>query len=265
MSRLFVQLLSLSKITFLESIRHRALIGLLTVALAFMGFSLVLSALALRDQALRVVTNFGVFSLSFLGVVIAIILGVILVYKEIERKTIYTVLAKPVPRPLFVLGKYLGLAAMLVVTLSLLAGAWFMVVMFRGGEPGIDHIYAVTLIFGEVLLVTSVAVFFSTFASPILSGIFTFGFFLIGRSVPVIEHMLARRTGLFVDVPGLRPMGELLVTGFPDLTVFQASNELLHGIPISTSYVVQALGYSCSYSVVLLSLGVLIFQRRDFI
>ena len=116
MRRLLIQLLSLSKITFLESIRHRALMGLLMVALGFMGFSVVLSALALRDQALRVVTNFGVFSLSFLGVVIAIILGVILVYKEIQRKTIYTVLSKPVPRPLFVMGKYMGLVAMLAVT-----------------------------------------------------------------------------------------------------------------------------------------------------
>ena len=265
MNRLLIQLLSLSKITFLESIRHRALLGLLLVAFGFMGFSLVLSALALQDQALRVVTSFGVFSLSFLGVVIAIILGVILVYKEIQRKTIYTVLSKPVPRPLFVLGKYLGLVAMLTVTLSLLAGVWFLVIIFRGGEPGVDHVYAVTLILGEVLLVTSVAVFFSTFASPILSGIFTFGFFLIGRSVPVVEQMLTRRTGLFVEVPALRPMAEGLVTGFPDLTVFQASNELLHGIPISTPFVVQALGYSLAYCVVLLSLGVLIFQRRDFI
>ncbi len=265
MRRVLVQLGSLSWITFLESIRHRALMGLLLAALGFMGFSLVLSALALQDQALRVVTNFGVFSLSFLGVTIAIILGVILVYKEIERKTIYTVLSKPVPRPLFVLGKYLGLAAMLVVSITLLTGAWFLVIYFRGGVPGIDHFYAAILILAEVLLVTSVAVFFSTFASPVLSGIFTFGFFLIGRNIPVIEHMLRQRKGLFTDFPFLRPVGDLLAQGCPDLTVFQASNELLHGIPISASFVAQAILYAGSYAVVLLSLGVLIFQRRDFV
>lgn len=259
------QLGTLSWITFLESLRNRAFLALVLTALGFLAFSLVLSGLSLRDQSLRVVTDFGVFSLGLLGMVIAVVLGVILVHKEVQRKTIYTVLSKPVPRSLFVVGKYLGLCAMLVVTLAVLMGAWFMVLGFRGGSPSIEHVLATVLVAAEVVLITAVAVFFSTFATPVMSGVFTGGFFLIGRNVPAIEHLLGRKKGVFAEVPVMKSAGEGLARAMPDLTVFQASDYLLHGIPIQGSYVVSAWAYSASYVALFLVLGILAFQRRDFI
>ena len=260
-----LQLASLAWITFLESIRHRALLGLLLTALGFIAFSMVLSALAVRDQAIRVVTDFGLMCASLLGVVTAIILGVILVHKEIARRTIYTVLSKPVPRPLFVLGKYAGLCAMLLTTLVVLLLAWIGVLALRGAAPGLAHLVAAVLVVAEVWVITAVAVFFSTFATPVLSGIFAFGIFLIGRNVPVIDHLLRRKTGLFAENPALRPFGEAMAAIFPDLTAFQVTDYLLHGMDIPWRYVGSSLAYAAAYIIVFLSLGVLLFQRRDFL
>ena len=186
-------------------------------------------------------------------------------HKEIARRTIYSVLSKPVPRPVFVLGKYVGLCGMLLATLLVLSLAWFGVLVARGAVPGLPHIAAALLVLAEVWLITSVAVFFSTFATPVLSGIFAFGIFLIGRNLPVIEHLLRRQTGFFVDNPGLRPVGEGLVAVFPDLTTFQVSDHLLHGMDVPWPYVGASLGYAASYILVFLCLGMLLFQRRDFI
>ena len=260
-----VQLGSLAWISFLESIRHRALLGLLLTSLGFIGFSMVLSALAVRDEGVRVVIDFGLMCISLLGVITAIILGVILVHKEIARRTIYSVLSKPVPRPIFVLGKYAGLCGMLLATLAVLSLAWFGVLMARGGVPGLPHVAAALLVLVEVWLITSIAVFFSTFATPVLSGIFAFGIFLIGRNVPIIEHLLRRKGGFFAENPWLRPFGEGLVAVFPDLTTFQVSDHLLHGMDVPWPYVGASVGYAASYIVLFLCLGMLLFQRRDFI
>ena len=263
--RNLIQFRSLTWITFLESIRHRVLIAMLFAALALMGFGFVLSALAVRDQQLRVAVDFGLFSLGLIGVMIAIIMGVILVFKEVQRKTIYTLLSKPVPRPLFVLAKYFGLSAILFGALFLLTLAWFLLIKARGGSVEAGHLIAVSLIFVEVLLITSIAIWFSTFASPVLSGIFTLGFFLIGRNIPILEHMLQQEEGFFQSNALIHGLGTGLVKMCPDLTVFQVSDALVHGYPVGGSYAVSAGLYAFWYIAIFLSLAILIFQRRDFI
>jgi ABC-type transport system involved in multi-copper enzyme maturation permease subunit len=260
-----IQLGSLTWITFLESLRHRVLVAMLLASMALMGFGFVLSALAVRDQQLRVAIDFGLFSLGLISVIIAIIMGVILVYKEIERKTIYTLLSKPVPRPLFILGKYAGLTGVLLGTLILLSVAWVLLLTARGGSVESGHIIAVSLVFAEVMLITSIAIWFSTFASPILSGIFTLGIFLIGRNIPIIEHMLKQKDGFFQDNPVIHFVGSGLVRICPDLTVFQVSDALVHGYPVGWGYAFSAWAYAFWYISIFISLGILIFQRRDFI
>ncbi len=228
MKRSLSQLSSLTWITFLESLRHRAMLGLMLTAVGFMAFGLVVSALAVRDQAVRVATNFGLFALGLIGVVTAIIMGTILVYKEIQRRTIYTVLSKPVPRPLFVLGKYFGLAGVLAVMMVILGIGWFAVVRLRGGSVEMGHVAGVALILLEVLLITAVAVFFQ-------------------------------------QQPWIRPGGEFLAAATPDLTTFQIGDYLLLHIPIGAPYMMASALYALSYIALFLCLGILVFQVRDFI
>lgn len=256
---------AIARNTFKEAVRNRAFIGLLLLALVFLISSVVLSALAVSDQAPRVVVSFGLFGISLFGVVIAVVMGVILVYKEIEKKTIYTVVPKPVHRFEIILGKYLGLLAILVVELSILALVWFLILWTKDVTVTLEHVKALLLVFFEVMLITGVALLFSAFSSPILSGIFAALIFVVGRVVYIVDEMLRAGSGLFVTSPELRPVGKAVVAVFPDLNVFNGSHEVLLGVPIAWDYIGSALGYALSYVVVLLALATLLFQRRDFV
>ena len=251
--------------TFKEAVRNRAFLGLMVLALVFLISSLVMSALAVTDQASRVVVSFGLFSISLFGVVISIVMGVILVYKEIEKKTIYTVVPKPVHRFEVILGKYLGMLFILIVEVGVLSAVWALILWWKGVPVSVEIGKALMLIFMEVMVVTAVALLFSAFSSPILSGIFAGGIFVVGRVVYIVDEMLRARSGVFSSSPELKSVGQAVVAVFPDLNVFNASHEILLGVPVDWGYVGMAFGYASSYVLVLLALAVLLFQRRDFV
>ena len=251
--------------TFKEAVRNRAFIGLMLGALILILASLVLSELVVFDQRKRIVQNFGLFFISFAGVIIAVIMGVVLVFKELERKTIYSILPKPVQRFEFILGRYAGMFVLLVVVALVMSLAWFVVLGLRGLPFRVEYVKAVLLILGELSIVSAVAILFSSFSSPVLSGIFTFGIFVLGREVHVVEQMLVANKGLFVSAPGLRPLGQTVTAVFPDLSMFDISKEILLEADVSWLYVVQAYGYAACYVIGLVTLSALIFQRRDFV
>lgn len=259
------RILAIASNAFREAVRNRAFVGLMLLAFAFLVFSLVMSALAVSDQSVRVVLDFGLFSISLFGVLIAIVMGVILVHKEIEKKTIFTIIPKPIHRFEFILGKYLGMLAILVVEVGGLAAVWLLLLWAKGGPVGLEVGKALVLIFFEVMVVTSVALLFSSFSSPVLSGIFAGLVFVVGRVVHIIDEMLRARGGLFGANPELRPIGRAVVAVFPDLSVFIVDREVLLGVPVEWSYLAASAGYAASYIAVFLGLAVLLFERRDFV
>ncbi len=250
--------------TFKEAVRNRAFIGLMFLAGAFLAFSLVLSSLAVTGQGNRVLLDFGFFSISLFGVLIAIVMGAILLHKEIDKKTIFTIIPKPVHRFEVVLGKYFGMLAILIVEVGVLSVLWLGLLWLKGAPVTPEIGKALLLIFLAIVLITAVALMFSSFSRPVLTGILATGVFIVGRVVYLVGEMLTARGGLFVDHPGLRPFGEAVVRVVPDLRVFDGSQEVLLEIPIRGSYLVSATGYCMSYVLVLLALSVLLFQRRDF-
>lgn len=251
--------------TFREALRNRAFLGLLVMTLSFLIFSMVMAELAVRGEKARVVQDFGLFSMSLFGVLIAIVMGVILVYKELEKKTIYTIIPKPVRRWEFILGKYLGMLGLLFVEVAVMALVWLFVLWSKDATINADTFKAIVLIFFEIALVSSIAVFFSAFSSPILSGVFTAGIFTLGRTAYIVGDMLEAKKGLFVDFPEFRPLGELYVATCPNLTAFNVSQDLLLDIPVQTSYVFASGLYALSYVVFFLCLAMLLFERRDFV
>jgi len=251
--------------TWREALRNRAFIGLMIVAVGFLFFSLALAELAVRGEAARVVLDFGYFAISLFGVVIAIVMGVILVYKEIEKKTIFTIIPKPIHRHEFLLGKYLGMVVVLVIEVVVMASVWALVLWARSAPLGMDTVMGVILILLEIMVIASVALLFSSFSSPVLSGIFTFGIFILGRLSYLVGDMLVSTKGVFVNNPSLRPLGEAYVAVFPDLSVFNVSQDLLQGVSIPVDYVIASGGYALSYIVAFMAIAMLLFQRRDFI
>lgn len=251
--------------TFREAIRNRAFVGLVLFAVAFILLSLLLSELTVVGQGPRVVQSFGFFAVSSFGAVTAIVMGALLVYKELERKTIYTILSKPVHRYEFIAGKYAGLVGILMVQILLLGVVWFGVIALQGGTVSLDHVRGLILMGFEVALVAAVAVMFSSITTPVLTGLFSLGVFGVGRLVTLIEEMLAGQKGLLVDHDLARFIGESVVAVWPDLSVFNISQQVLLGVPVSWSYVGSCLLYGASYSLIFFLIGVWAFERRDFV
>lgn len=247
-----------------EAGRAKLFYGLLGGAVLLLAFSVVLSDLALVDQKARLVQSFGMAVIPLMCVGSAILLGAVLLHKEIDKKTLYAILPKPVRRSEFILGKWLGLSALLLAELVALTLCWWAVLAMRGGELTAPMLRGMGLQYVELLLVTSVALFFSALSRPVLSGVLTTGVFLAGRVTYVINDLLSATKGVFAEVPAMRALGKLLVAVVPDLGTFSVSDQILQGWNVPWSYVSAATLYGLSWTAVFVIGAVLLFERRDF-
>lgn len=252
--------------TFREAIRNKVLYSLLFFAVVVIVSSLAFGALSVHEEV-RLTMDLGFGGMSAFLVLIATFLGVNLVYKELERKTVYTLIPKPIHRYQFVLGKFLGLALTLLVLLSLMSGVLLLVLYLQDAELQSAVAMLLVLILLEVLVVTAVAVFFSSFSTPLLSGLFTVGVFLLGRSVPDIRAVAAK-----IDQPVLPDLLRAVARVVPNLRHFYVTGAEVDGQHVAISgsfvdwsYVGLAAGYAGVYLSVVLLLSMALFSRRDLI
>jgi ABC-type transport system involved in multi-copper enzyme maturation permease subunit len=194
------------------------------------------------------------------------------VSKEVERRSIYSMLAKPIHRHQLVLGKYAGLVLTLAVNLAVMVIAFYAVLAYMRWTapqtvldalegPALDPrmLKAVVLIFGQLAIVTAIALFFSTFSSPILSASFTLGIYVAGHYSADLRN--------FDQVVDSRPAQTLargLYWVLPNLAPFDVKAQVVHALPVPAGYLALTLLYGATYVAVLLTLAVLIFSRRDF-
>ncbi len=245
--------------TFREAIRDKILYNLLFFALAIMGLSLSISNMTMGQQ-IKIVLDIGQAAVSVFGVLIAIFVGIQLVFKEIQRRTIYVLLSKPVSRTQFILGKYLGLLLTIIVNaLVMIAGFLFIVVVVLRETPGSALFWALLLTMLELALVTAVALLFSTFSTPMLSAMFTLGIYLIGHLSEDI-----RVFGESSKIAGLRGVTTAIYYLVPNLEHFNLRTEAVYNLPVDPWFVLYAVVYGLAYSVFLLLLATMVFARRDF-
>jgi hypothetical protein len=191
---------------------------------------------------------------------IAVFVGIGLVYKEIERKTIYTIASKPVHRWQFVLGKYIGLILTLATEVALMSVAFLVTLVLTQTpfEP-IGMSAAVWLIFVELLVVTAVAILFGCFSTPTLSALFTISITVVGRLTPELK-LVAERS----ENPLLQWFGRAGYRVLPDLATFNIRSPAALGVPVEWEYVAYATGYGCLWAALLLLGAAAIFRYRDF-
>ena len=251
--------------TLREAGRNRLFYGMLGVTVLLLGFSIVLSDLALTDQKLRLLTDFGLATIPLVGVATALLLGAVLLYKEIDRKTLYAILPKPIRRSEFLLGKFVGLALLLLGQLVTLGLCWAAVLHLRGGGFSLVLAEALALSYVEIVLVTAVALFFSALSRPVLSGVLTLGVFLVGRVTYVINDLMQATKGVFVEVPAMRSLARVLVAVIPDLSTFNIADELQAGVAVAPAYLLHATLYGVSWIGFFVILSLIIFERRDLV
>lgn len=299
--------------TFREAVRDKVLHGVLGFACAILVFTLALAELSLHQQR-RVVLDVGLASISFFSVVIAVFLGSSLLYKEIERKTLYVILPKPIRRHELLLGKYAGIVVTalvfigimgavqlwltaihaeaslaLVVLLPLVSLAALGLAMWRASDrtavllpwalatlaaaAGVCAtrdvelgaiLAALLLVFGEVLVLSAVALLFSSFSTPFLTGAFSLGVWILGRSADEMAALRSRALPDWIEsaMHGLAhvvPNFHLFVPGRHVLTEEVAVSGGL------AAYLATTMGYALVYAALALLVAALIFRRRDFV
>lgn len=249
-------LLSLAFNTFRETIRDRILYVLLVFFMLMIASSLLFGTLSI-GQDTKIMLDLGLGAIELFGVAIAIFVGTSMIYKEIDKRTVYVVLTKPVARQVFLFGKFLGLGLTLGALLFLM-GLGFC------GLALIQHAYSIHLILAlcmlglQLLLLIALTVFFSTFSSPIMSMVFTALLYLIGHNTETLRSLAQKAS------PAMRYMIEGLYYLLPNLSVFDAKNMAVHGIAVPVTHWYWACGYAVFYILALLLSASAFFERREF-
>lgn len=252
------QLFAIAANTFRESIRDRVLYSLLFFAALVLCTSLVMQEITIGDQD-KVVRSVGLGAIRLFGSIMAIFLGVGLVYKEIERKTIYTIASKPIPRWLFVLGKYAGLMAVLAAQLGLMGALYAGLMVAQQGAPGTTVLLSWGLLYLELGLLTAWALLFSTYSAPLTASSFSLALFVIGHLADDIW-----RFGQQAESARVRAVSEALYWVLPNLSVFNLHDQAVHGLPVALEQVGLAAGYGLGYTAAVLAAATLVFSQRDF-
>jgi len=251
--------------TFREAARIRVLYGILVLVIGANLLALVLGEMVAGEEA-RVARDVGLAGISLFGSLTAIFLGVFLLYTEVQRRTIHVIVSKPIERWEFVVGKYLGMALVLTVLVALFAAA--MIAMLVLQDVGVSSAVAKALVLAwlEVLTVAAIAIFFSSFSTPFMSGIFALAMWAIGRVTPDVEA--ASRDA----APWIRALTRVTLEIVPDLHLFAVSGRTLDGAHVSIhadmvswGYVGVASLHGLGWIVGLLALAALLFHRRDFV
>jgi len=250
--------------TFREAARIRVLYGVLVLVVGANLLALALGQLSFHDAA-RVARDVGLAGISLFGSLTAIFLGVFLLYTEVARRTIHAIVTKPIRRWEFVVGKYAGMVLVLTVLVGVfaLAMAGMLAVQGAGVDSGVAK--ALVLAWFEVLTVAAIAIFFSAFSTPFLSGIFALALWVLGRLTPDLEA-----TAQLLS-PWLRTPARIALEIIPDIHLFAVSGRTLDGAAVSVhgdfvpwSYVGLASAHGLGWIVALVSLAALLFHRRDF-
>ena len=252
------RILSVAVNTFRETIRNKILYAILAFALLVIGLSYFLADLSMGDMP-RIIANVGLACIHIFGVIMAVFLGITLVSQEVERKTVYLILSRPVARWEFVVGKAAGLCGTLFLTTLVMAATLFLVHAGYGASPEPGILVASAGIWMELVLLTCLASLFSSFTTPVLSAIFILSMFLIGHvsgDLLVFGSRAASGTA--------RVVSAALFYLLPNLENFNWKNEVVYGGASSPARIPLASGYLLAYCAAVLVLACLIFSRKDF-
>jgi ABC-type transport system involved in multi-copper enzyme maturation permease subunit len=252
--------------TFREAVRSRVLYGILVLVLGANLTSITCGALSVHEQA-RVARDFSIAGIAFFGSITAIVLGVLLLYAEVQKRTVHAIVSKPIERWELVLGKYGGMALVLSVLVALFTASMVIQLATQDIAIGGVVVKAVVLAWIEVLVVAAIAVFFSSFSTPVLSGIFAAALFLLGSLTPELQFAVDKASATWMKVLA---GGALQIV--PDLHLFSISGGTVdghevtvHGDFVSWQYVGVASAHGLLWIAGLLILACLIFRKRDFV
>ena len=252
-----MRILAVAQNTFREAVRDKVLYVLLFFAGTAIFGSKALGWVSV-GQDIKIVKDICLAAVSVFGVLIAIFVGASLVYKEVDKRTIYTILSRPMWRFEFILGKYLGLIALLGVATLVMTAVSALYIVSLGGSVDAIFFTAALLIFWQLLLVTALAVLFSVVTSPILGAIIVFSVYVVGHATEILADLPPH-----FDGTAAKTVLNAAYYVLPNLSNFNIISEAANGVPVAPAYVAWVLIYGALYTSFLLFLAAAVFEGKD--
>lgn len=266
-------LLSLAIITFKEGIRSRAMYGISIFALLLMIVNILISSMMMQEVG-KVAVDMALSTVSFVGLLLVFFVGINLVAKDLERKTIYMVLARPISRQQYIWGKFAGIVALIVVSVIILGlFAATSIVILKIGYPTffprfswLMMLLSLSLTTMSLVVVSAMSFLFASFSSTsFISLVLTIVSYFIGSSSSDVKALLeipndigARTSPVLIN--GVKAVYYI----FPNLSLFDIKTQAAHGLAVSSSYVFWVFLYGAVYSCIILLLASFIFKKREF-
>ncbi len=244
--------------TFKESLRQKIMMLLIIFSILLIVISLFLEPFALGESP-KLLRDFGLAVYSMFGVLVVIIIGSALIHKDIEKRTIYTVIAKPVKRSEIILGKFLGLFLLIAVLLTAMAIIHQLTILIYEGRLDLKLLIALPFSLIEIMVLLGILLLFSSFSSATLTSIMGVIFYLIGHAAPDLK--------LFADVTKVSALKYLAYGSYyilPNLENFNYRLELVHKLPLYADQLIFSVCYGFIYTIFLLYVAIWIFENREF-
>ena len=255
--------------TYREAVRQKVLYTLVFFTIVLILFSLFLGQLSLGADV-KIVEDMGLASIMLFGALMSIFMGVGLVFKEIDRRTIYTILSKPVSRYEFILGKFLGLAITIALEVAAMTGLLFLMLAMYTGPIHFEIAKAILLIYAELTVLIAVAVLFSSYSSSFMSTLFCISILVLGHLTDDFATFMGRKIQMLGQSPVWTDhLAGSLLSGLAwtlrlfNLDHFTINTEVVHGVPVGWDRIGNALLYAGCWVTLLLSVAVFLFRRKD--
>lgn len=265
-------ILGLAYITFKEGVRNRALMGIFIMALLAFMLTVTLTDLFMRD-IVRVAASLSLSTISFAGLLMVIFIGTNLLAKDIDKRTIYMVISRPISRPQYVIGKFLGFCLLVVSAVAFLGVISSLPVfvagltyenpqsMFSWGTYSL----AIVFIAMKLILIASVIILFSSITSTsFISLILTVGVYIIGSTNEVVKGLLDAQVEGVAISPAMAVVIKVVYYAFPNLSAFDLKIQAIHGISVAGSYIGWMVLYWMLYTGIMVAAGSILMQRREF-
>lgn len=250
---------TIAKNTFRETVRDRILLSAFFVIIAIILFSLFIASISI-DQSTRMIVDFGITAIYALQIFVAIFIGSMLIYKEIERRTFFLLLPKPVTRTQVVIGKCLGLTATTSFVTLLSTLALFAVLYIQSGQtffqPILLSVFLSTL---EAVILILISILFSGITSPILAAVSTIAIFFVGHAGEIFRYIF-----MTTKSPTVELITSSIYYLLPNLEKFNIRNDIVYGTTPSLTATIVIIFYAVAYASLLLVITQATFKKKDF-
>lgn len=260
-------------ITFKEGIRNRAIYGISIFALLLLGANLLISSMIMQEIG-KVAVDMALSTVSFAGLLLVLFVGINLMAKDLDKKTIYMVLSRPVSRSQYIFGKFLGMALLILTTISFLSlFALLSIFMVKISYPSYFPrfswsliLLAISFITIALILLSALTFLFASFSSTsFITLVLTIISYIIGQSISDVKALVEAPQAVGIKVsPVTVKVVQAAYYIFPNLSLFDIKIQAAHGLAIPPSYIFWAFSYGIIYTALAIIVASAIFRRREF-